>query len=164
MLRTKQVHDDLSRRTYSSTEVAQFARVTLRQLQWWDERKVVTPRHENHKRVYELREAAESMLVAELRRKGLPLQRIRHLLRLFRQEMRRRPEELLSPDSECYLLTDGKSIQLEDRRERMIELLKSARKPLFLVSLSDQVRRLAGIPRRTPASEASPGMRIRAAV
>jgi DNA-binding transcriptional MerR regulator len=164
MPRTKQVHDDLSRRTYSSTEMAQLAQVTLRQLQWWDERKVVTPRHENHKRVYELREAAESMLVAELRRKGLPLQRIRRLLRLFRQETRRRPEELLSPDSECYLLTDGKSVQLEDRRERMIDLLKSARKPMFLVSLSDQVRRLQGTPRRTPAGEASPGMRVRAAV
>jgi DNA-binding transcriptional MerR regulator len=165
MLRTKQVRNDLlPARTYSSTEVAQLAQVTLRQLQWWDERNVVTPRHEGHKRLYELDRAIEITVIAELRRKGLPLQRIRHLLRLFRQEMSRRCEELLLPDSECYLLTDGKSIQLEDRHERMIDLLKSARKPMFLVSLSDQVRRLVGTPRRTPVGEASPGMRVRAAV
>jgi len=39
-------------RTYSSSEVAQVADVSLRQLQWWDERKVVSPRHEGHRRVY----------------------------------------------------------------------------------------------------------------
>ena len=121
------------------------------------------PRHEGHKRVYQLREAVEIMTVAELRRKGFSLQKIRRVLRLLQREIGRRLEGLLSPDSEFYLLTDGKSIHLEDRRERMIDLLKGARKPMFLVSISDQVRRLEGTPRRTPVGEALPRMRIRAA-
>jgi DNA-binding transcriptional MerR regulator len=165
MLQTKQVRNDLlPARTYSSTEVAKLAQVTLRQLQWWDERKVVIPRHEGHKRLYEPEEVIEITVIAELRRKGFSLQSIRHILRVLQCEMRRHLQDLLSPDSELYLLTDGKSIHLEDRRERIIDLLKSARKPIFLVSISDQVRRLEGISRRTPIGETSPDMRIRAAV
>ena len=165
MLQTKQVRPDLfPARTYSSTEVAQLAQITLRQLQWWDERKVVMPRHEGHKRVYGPEEAIEITMIAELRRKGFSLQSIRHLLRILQHEMRRRLQDLLSPDSEFYLLTDGKSIHLEDRHEQIINLLKSAREPMFLVSISDQVRRLEGTARRSRVSEASPGMRIRAAV
>ena len=104
------------------------------------------------------------MLVAELRRKDFSLQKIRHVLRFLQREIGRRLENLLSSDSEYHLLTDRKSVQLEDRHERIIDLLKSARKPMLLVSISDQVRRLEGIPCRTPGSEASPGMRICAAV
>jgi DNA-binding transcriptional MerR regulator len=129
-----------------------------------DERKVVIPRHEGHKRLYEPEEVIEIAVIAELRRKGLPLQKIRHLIRLFRHETRRHLQDLLPPDSELYLLTDGKSIQWEDRHERIIDLLKSAHKPMFLVSISDQVRRLEGISRSAPVSEALPDMRIRAAM
>ena len=38
-------------RSYTSSEVSRIAGVSLRQLQWWDERKVVSPQHEGHKRV-----------------------------------------------------------------------------------------------------------------
>jgi len=37
---------------YNSSEVARICGVTLRQLQWWDERHVVSPRQDGHKRVY----------------------------------------------------------------------------------------------------------------
>ena len=55
-------------RTYSSSEVADVAGVSLRQLQWWDERKVVSPRHEGHRRVYGRGEVIEITVIAELRR------------------------------------------------------------------------------------------------
>jgi DNA-binding transcriptional MerR regulator len=167
MLQTKQVRNDLlPARTYRSTEVARLAQVTLRQLQWWDERKVVMPRHEGHKRVYQLRETVEIMMIAELRRKGLPLQRIRRVLRLLQREMGRRLENLLSLDSQCHLLTDGKSVYWEDQPERVIDLLKGAQEPMFLVCVSDQVRRLEleAIPRKAPRREGSSGVRTRAAV
>jgi DNA-binding transcriptional MerR regulator len=64
-------------RTYSSTDVAGIAGVSLRQLQWWDERKVVSPRHEGHRRVYFPAEVVEITVIAELRRKGFSLQKIR---------------------------------------------------------------------------------------
>jgi DNA-binding transcriptional MerR regulator len=141
MLQTKPVHPDLfPARTYSTTEVAKFAQVTLRQLRWWDERRVVIPQHEGHKRVYQLREAIEIMVIAELRRKGFSLQKIRRVFRFLQREMGRRLENLLSHDSQYYLLTDGKSVYLEDRPERIVDLLKGAHEPMFLVCVSDQVR------------------------
>ena len=138
MLRRKQLCPNLfPARTYSSTEVAEFAQVTLRQLQWWDERKVVMPRHEGHKRVYGPEEVIEIAVIAELRRKGSSLQSIRHVFRFLQREMRRRLQDLLSLDSEFYLLTDVKSVHMEDRYERIIELLKSARKPIY--SMNTQI-------------------------
>jgi len=36
--------------SYTSADVAKIAAVSLRQLQWWDERKVVSPRQDGHRR------------------------------------------------------------------------------------------------------------------
>ena len=77
-------------RTYSSIEVSDVAKVSLRQLQWWDERKVVSPRHEGHRRVYFTAEVIEITVIAELRRKGFSLQKIRRVLRFLQREMGRR--------------------------------------------------------------------------
>ena len=72
MFKTRRARPDLEQpeRAYTSTEVARIAQVSLRQLQWWDERKVVSPRHEGHKRVYVPEEVVEITIIAELRRKG----------------------------------------------------------------------------------------------
>ena len=37
---------------FLSADVARMAGVSLRQMQWWDERKLVSPRIEHHRRVY----------------------------------------------------------------------------------------------------------------
>src|SRR5579862_4837304 len=73
-------------RTYSSVEVSTLASVSLRQLQWWDERKVVSPRHEGHRRVYFPAEVIEITVIAELRRKGFSLQKIRRVLRFLKRK------------------------------------------------------------------------------
>ena len=51
-------------KTYTSSEVSEVANVSLRQLQWWDERKVVSPRHEVHRRVYGAGEVIEITVIA----------------------------------------------------------------------------------------------------
>lgn len=155
MFKTRKGRPDLVQpeRTYTSTDVARIAQVSLRQLQWWDERKVVSPRHEGHKRVYSPGEVVEITVIAELRRKGFSLQKIRRVLRFLQREMGRRLGELLDSESRLHLLTDGKSIFLEDQHERIIDLLKQARQPMFLVCVSDQVRRLDDPPKKTTQSE-----------
>jgi DNA-binding transcriptional MerR regulator len=140
-------------RTYSSIEVAQVAGVSLRQLQWWDERKVVSPRHEGHRRVYGRGEVIEITVIAELRRKGFSLQKIRRVLRFLQREMGKRLAELLQSSSELHLVTDGKSIFLEDQHERIIDILKNARQPMFLVCVSDQAHRLAESERKPARME-----------
>jgi DNA-binding transcriptional MerR regulator len=129
-------------RTYTSSDVSQLAGVSLRQLQWWDERKVVSPRHEGHRRVYGPGEVIEITVIAELRRKGFSLQKIRRVLRFLQKEMGRRLSEVLQASSDLHLVTDGKSIFLEDQHDRIIDLLKNARQPMFLVCVSDQARRI----------------------
>jgi len=107
-------------RTFSSIEVADVAQVSLRQLQWWDERKVVSPRHEGHRRVYFAAEVIEITVIAELRRKGFSLQKIRRVLRFLQKEMGKRLAEVMADNSDLHLVTDGKSIYLEDQHDRII--------------------------------------------
>jgi DNA-binding transcriptional MerR regulator len=128
---------------YTSSEVARLCGVSLRQLQWWDERSVVSPRQDGHKRVYLPQEVVEISVIAELRRKGFSLQKIRRVLRYLQKDVGKRLSEALTGDSEVHLLTDGKSIYLEDAPDRVIDLLKTARQPMFLVCVTDQARRLA---------------------
>lgn len=166
MFKTRKVRPDLpnGQRTYTSTDVAKIAQVSLRQLQWWDERKVVSPRHEGHKRIYNSEEVIEITVIAELRRKGFSLQKIRRVLRFLQREMGRRLADVMASDSKLHLLTDGKSIYLEEQQDRIIDLLKNARQPMFLVCVSDQVKRLEEVPKKGIRSETLPTRRFRAAV
>src|SRR5580700_8000086 len=138
---------------YTSGDVARIAGVSLRQLQWWDERNVVSPRQEGHKRVYLPQEVVEVSVIAELRRKGFSLQKIRRVLRYLQREMGKRLSDALTTDAEVYLLTDGKSIYLEESRDRIIDLLKNAKQPMFLVCVSDQARRLEAPVKKPAKSE-----------
>jgi DNA-binding transcriptional MerR regulator len=144
---------------YASSDVARISGVSLRQLQWWDEQNVVSPRHDGHKRVYLPNEVIEVTVIAELRRKGFSLQKIRRVLRYLQREMGKRLSDALSSESEMHLLTDGKSIYLEDSKDRIIDLLKNAKQPMFLVCVSDQARRLEVPPKKQPKSETGAAVR-----
>ena len=148
---------------YTSSQVARICGVSLRQLQWWDERSVVSPRQDGHKRIYVPEEVVEISVIAELRRKGFSLQKIRRVVRFLQKEMGRRLAEVLENSSDMHLLTDGRSIYLEEAPDRIIDLLKNARQPMFLVCVTDQVRRLSGAQKKPAKQETSvAGRRVRA--
>ncbi len=149
----------IQERTYSSSEVSDVAGVSLRQLQWWDERKVVSPRHEGHRRVYYPAEVIEITVIAELRRKGFSLQKIRRVLRFLQREMGKRLAEVMDAASNLHLVTDGKSIFLEDQQDRIIDILKNAKQPMFLVCVTDQARRLGEVDRKPVRTETAPAVR-----
>jgi len=129
--------------SFSSEEVAELARVTPRQLQWWDERGVVSPNHQGHRRRYRLEELIEVSVIAELRTKGFSLQKIRKVLRFLHRELGRRLADVLKPSSEYHLLTDGRNIFLEDNQRKIVDTLKNSRQPIISVCISDQVKRLS---------------------
>jgi len=164
MFKTKRARseEEAEQRTYTSSQVAEIAGVTLRQLQWWDERKVVSPRHEGHKRVYRPEEVVEITVIAELRRKGFSLQKIRRVLKFLQREMGRRLHDVLKAESDLHLLTDGKTIYLEDSESRIIDILKNARQPMFLVCVTDQARRLE-LGRKAAGRAAASRRRVRRA-
>jgi DNA-binding transcriptional MerR regulator len=149
---------------YSSADVSRLSGVSLRQLQWWDEQKVVSPRHDGHKRVYDMAEVVEVSVIAELRRKGFSLQKIRRVLRFLQKEMGKRLADILAPESDIHLLTDGKHIYLEEDHARIVDVLKNAKQAMFVVSVSDQVRRLTATFRKPVRSETSAGVRKAKAV
>ena len=149
---------------YTSSDVARIANVSLRQLQWWDERNVVSPRQDGHRRVYLPQEVIEVSVIAELRRKGFSLQKIRRVLRFLQKDMGKRLSDALAAESEVHLITDGKSIYLEEAPDRIIDLLKNARQPMFLVSVTDQVRRLSAAMQKKPARSETAGAARKARV
>ena len=161
MFKTKKTRSESEdgARSFTSSDVSRIAQVSLRQLQWWDERKVVSPRHEGHRRVYYPAEVIEITVIAELRRKGFSLQKIRRVLRFLQREMGRRLAEVLQADSDLHLVTDGKSIYLEDQQETIIDILKNARQPMFVVCVSDQARRLGEADRKPARPEANTAAR-----
>jgi DNA-binding transcriptional MerR regulator len=142
---------------FNSSDVARICGVSLRQLQWWDERNVVSPRQDGHKRVYMREEVVEISVIAELRRKGFSLQKIRRVLRFLQKDMGKRLSEALAASSDVHLLTDGKTIYLEEASEKIIDLLKNARQPMFLVCVTDQVKRLTAVSDRKPARSETAG-------
>jgi DNA-binding transcriptional MerR regulator len=157
--RKNRVESVNAERTFSSSDVSGIAGVSLRQLQWWDERKVVSPRHEGHRRIYLASEVVEITVIAELRRKGFSLQKIRRVLRFLQKEMGRRLAEVMQSSSDLHLVTDGKSIFLEEKQDRIIDIFKNSRQPMFLVCMSDQVRRLDHTERKPVRME--PGLLAR---
>jgi len=89
---------------YNSSEVARICGVSLRQLQWWDERNVVSPRQDGHKRIYLPEEVVEISVIAELRRKGFSLQKIRRGPAVPTERHGKRLNDALSAASDVHLL------------------------------------------------------------
>ena len=149
---------------FTSVEVSRISGVSLRQLQWWDEQHVVSPRHDGHRRVYLPSEVIEIAVIAELRRKGFSLQKIRRVLRHLQRDMGKRLGESFTAGQEMFLLTDGKTTHLEGSCDGVLKVLKGASQPMFLVSVSEQARLLEGPPKKPARSETAGASRKTRAV
>ena len=133
--------------TFTSNEVMALTGISLRQLQWWDERGILVAAREGHKRLYSLDDLAEVAVICELRRRGFSLQKIRTIIRFLQKELGTRLVETVTAGAEYHLLTDGKHIYLEDSAEAIVDLLKNVRQPILSVCLSDTVRRIQAVAR-----------------
>ena len=146
--------------TFTSREVVQLTGISARQLQWWDERRIVVPARAGHKRIYALDDLAEVAILCDLRARGFSLQKIRRVIRFLQKELGKRLVETVAAASEFHLLTDGRHIYLEDSARGVVDLLKNARQPMLSVCLSDAIQRVldplarngARARPRTPAS------------
>lgn len=132
----------IGERVFFSSDVSRMAGVTLRQLQWWDERKIVSPRKRDHRRHYTPKQVLEILAASELRRKGLSLQKIRRVLRILRRGLGQRCGDDLENASQLFVLTDGQSLFLEEKPERVLARLAEAPNAMFLVCLHDFIHRI----------------------
>lgn len=127
---------------FTSRQVVALTGITPRQLQWWDERGLVVPSREGHKRLYSLDDLAEVAVLCELRQRGFSLQRVRKVIRFLQRELGKRLVETVSDGAEYHLLTDGRNLYLEDSAHAVINVLKNSRQPILSVCLTDTVHRL----------------------
>src|SRR5271169_1484100 len=151
--------------TFTSKEVVALTGISARQLQWWDERRIVVPQREGHRRLYSPDDLAEVAVICDLRQRGFSLQKIRLVIRFLQKELGKRLVETVTAASEYHLLTDGRHIYLEDSARAVVDLLKNARQPMLSVCLSDTIQRvlhpLEGS--RAPRSGDPPGVEARSA-
>ena len=139
---------------FTSAEVVQITGITPRQLQWWDEQKIVVPARSGRNRAYTPEDLAELAVMCELRRKGFSLQQLRRVVRFLKKEFGRSLYETASssveshphgPNSsgpEYHLLADGHNLFLRTSATQVVDLLKNASQPLLAVCLSDAVTRV----------------------
>ena len=119
--------------------------ITLRQLQWWDERRIVVPAREGHRRLYSNEDLAEVAVICELRRRGFSLQRVRKVMRFLQREFSKRLAETVTGSSDYHLLTDGRTLYLETSARQIVDILKNSRQPMLAVCLSDTVRQVRAV-------------------
>lgn len=127
---------------FTSQEVVALTGITARQLQWWDERGIVAPAREGHRRLYTFDDLAEIAVICQLRRRGFSLQRVRKVIRFLQKELGKRLVETVTAGAEYHLLTDGRNIFLENSAQGVIDVLKNSRQPLLSVCLSDAVHEI----------------------
>jgi len=158
----------LQAQEFTSADVIELTGITARQLQWWDERKIVVPQRRGRNRVYSVDDLADVAVICELRNKGFSLQRVRQVMRYLQRELGKRLVETVTSGSEYHLLTDGKRIYLENSERQIVDLLKNSRQPLLSVCLTDavqevraQVRKRNGLRRRGGEERSSQNNRRR---
>lgn len=127
---------------FTSREAVVLTGITLRQLQWWDERGVVQPLRKGHRRVYSVKNVTEIAVICELRRKGFSLQGVRKVLRFLQREFGKGLAEIVARNSEYHLLTDGKHLYLETSARQIVNILKNSSQPILGICLSDAVRQV----------------------
>jgi DNA-binding transcriptional MerR regulator len=130
---------------FTSRDVVALTGITPRQLQWWDERGIVAPAREGHRRLYSLEDVTELAVICELRSKGFSLQRVRKVMRFLQREFGRRLADMVHGSSEQHLLTDGRTLYLETSPRQIVDILKNSRQPILAICLSDTVRQVRAV-------------------
>lgn len=128
--------------SFTSKEVVALTGVTARQLQWWDERGVIKPERQGHRRLYSMENVMAMAVICELRRKGFSLQGVRKVMRFLDREFGKGLAEIVGRNSDVHLLTDGKHLYLETSARQIVDILKNSSQPILGICLSDAVRQV----------------------
>jgi DNA-binding transcriptional MerR regulator len=145
------------KKLYSSREVAQLTGLSARQLQWWAKKKLFAPTIPSQKteaggfteRRYTPIELLELMVLADLRRKGFTVARIRKLLLVLRNRFKTRLYEAIEGGGPVTLYIDGENIYAKTESGDLFSILDNAAQPLMMMGEDIKLRQL--IARERPA-------------
>jgi DNA-binding transcriptional MerR regulator len=129
------------KKNYSSREVASLTGLTARQLQWWDARKLLKPSVASHRteaggfteRRYSPVDLFELAVLAELRRSGLSVAKMRLLIDTLKRRFGVRLFDAIGGGGAITLLTDGRDIYARTGGGQFFNLLRAPAQPLLVV-------------------------------
>jgi DNA-binding transcriptional MerR regulator len=138
------------KRNYSSREVASITGLSARQLQWWDARKLLKPSISSHpteaggftERRYSPVDLFELAVLADLRRNGLSVSKLRMLLETLRRRFGVRLFDAIGGGGAITLLTDGKEIYARTTSGQFFNLLRAPTQPLLVVGEENSLKEL----------------------
>jgi DNA-binding transcriptional MerR regulator len=136
--------------TYSAREVAALTGLTARQLQWWDARRLFQSAVSSKRtaaggfteRRYTPVDLLELMVLADLRRQGLSVGRIRQLLETLKTRFGIRLFDAIGGAGTLTLLTDGSEIYARTAQGEFYNLLRAPSQPLLVVGTEPSLRTL----------------------
>lgn len=139
------------KRTYSSREVSALTGLTARQLQWWDSRLLFAPTIRSHRteaggfteRRYSPVDLLELLVLADLRRQGFTVQKIRTLLETLRERFGVRLFEAIGGGGPLTLLTDGQEVYGRMADGEIVSLIRSPGQPLLAIGQDDHLKELS---------------------
>ena len=128
------------KRFYTSREVAAVTGLTARQLQWWDARRFFAPAVAPQRtaaggfteRRYTPVDVLELQVLADLRRRGFTVSRLRHLLTVLRETFGIRLYDAIGDGGPLTLFVDGSNLYARTRDGRLLNL-EHPSQPLLMV-------------------------------
>lgn len=159
--------------SYSAREVTALTGLTARQLQWWDARRLFQSAVASRRtaaggfteRRYTPVDLLELMVLADLRRKGMTVARIRQLLETLRQRFGVRLFDAIGGAGALTLFTDGREIYARTAQGEFFDLLRAPTQPLLMLggepALSELTSKLHATRRRRRRKRPSPSNRAK---
>jgi DNA-binding transcriptional MerR regulator len=157
---------------YTSREVAALTGLTARQLQWWDARRLFAPAQAPRRtpaggfteRRYTPLDVLELQVLADLRRRGFSVPRLRRLLQTLREVFRVRLYEAIGDGPLTLLIggnllyaraSDGRIFDLDDPTQAL--LLDVEHLPLRQLTVRERRRRTSGSERLSRGRQQAAG-------
>jgi DNA-binding transcriptional MerR regulator len=143
------------KRHYTSREVVGLTGLTARELQSWDARRLFKPAVAPHRteaggfteRRYSPLDVLELQALADLRRRGFPIPRLRRLLATLREVFAVRLYEVIGDDGPMTLFIGGDQLYVKAGDGRMFDLDRPTQ-PLLMVGEGLPMRPLTARARR----------------
>ena len=144
---------------YTSREVAVLTGLTARQLQWWDSKRLFTSAVASQRteaggyteRRYTPLDVLELQALADLRRRGFSIPRLRHLLDTLRDVFRVRLYEAIGDGGALTLFIGGDRIYARTQDGQLFNM-DAPTQPLLMVGEELSIRPLAARERKRRVS------------
>jgi DNA-binding transcriptional MerR regulator len=145
--------------TFNSKAASRIVGVSLRQIQYWDERGFIRPsvklaRGRGSKRLYSFHDLLCLKVMKDLTQRGLSLQKIRRCLQPLRRYSGERGQAL---ESVRYLTDGEKLFVITSNRKKILDAID--REFVFSLGIGNLVRQLNNDLKRAAAASPRPGSR-----